>query len=282
MNDRRSWTVGCGRNLLVLAWVLIGASVPAFAFSARINKPTIEETVTPGQTVNGTIEVENQGEAPAQLEIYLQDWEYVEGGSGDKRFSVPGSSPWSASSWISYYPQRMELPPRGKGLVEYTIRVPTDAPGGRYAVLFFESLLTRSAPDEQGVTVQYTGRLGSLIEVEVAGTVERTGEVTQMTLSPVDESRPLELGYAFTNTGNVAIRPKAYFNIIDQSGRYFGRGEFPQLYTFPGRSGSATAEWTGGLPPGDYTVVLTVDLGANQTLVEERPLNVVRSGRGAP
>jgi hypothetical protein len=246
------------------------------AFKSRINRPVVEETVAPGQTVSGTIEVENQGEEPLRLDLYLQDWEYLEGGSGEKLFSAPGSSPWSASSWISYYPQRLELPAHGKGLVDYTIRAPADASGGHYAVLFFESILARPPEDEEGVSVQYTGRLGSLFELEVAGTVKRTGEVAELAIGRPDEDRALTLGYTFLNTGNVAIRPKAYFNIVDQAGRYFGRGEFDRIYTFPGRSGSTTTEWTGGLAPGDYAVLLTVDLGGNEIRVAEQPLSVKR------
>jgi hypothetical protein len=122
------------------------------------------------------------------------------------------------------------------------------------------------------VTVQYTGRLGSLIEIEAAGTVERTGEVTEVRVGRIDADRPLELGYTFLNRGNVAIRPKAYYNILDAQGRYLGRGEFNLLYTFPGRSGSATTEWTGSLPPGEHTLLVTVDLGGVEPLVVERAI----------
>ncbi|MBI2104264.1 MAG: hypothetical protein HYT90_01610 [Candidatus Omnitrophica bacterium] len=263
-------------SLLAAGWLLTAVPPIAEAFQTRINRPVVQETVARGQAVTGAIEVENQGDEPVQLEVYLQDWEYLEGGNGEKQFSSPGSSPWSASSWISYYPSRLELPGRGKGTVEYTVRVPMDASGGRYAVLFFESAVGASPPDEQGVVVQYTGRLGSLFEIEVAGTVERTGELREVTVGRPDDDRPLALGYSFVNTGNVVLRPKAYFNIVDRTGRYFGRGEFNPLYTFPGRSGSTATEWTGRLPVGDYTLLVTVDLGADDVLVAEEPLRVAR------
>jgi hypothetical protein len=139
--------------------------------------------------------------------------------------------------------------------------------------LFFESLLAHSQPDQSGVTVQYTGRLGSLIEVEAAGTVERTGEVTDVAVGPVAADRPLEIGYTFRNTGNVVVRPKAYYNILDASGRYLGRGELPQLYTSPGGSGTARTEWTGTLPSGEHLLLITVDLGGSEPLVVERTIS---------
>lgn len=255
---------------------LTAARCPAaWAFGAQITPPIVEKTIGRGQTASGTIEVQNESDDPVELEVYLQDWEYTEGGTGDKLFSVPGSSPWSASGWVSFYPQKLSLPSRGKAIVEYTIRVPADAPpGGRTCVMFFESALGKSAADDEGVSVQYTGRIGSLFEVHVAGTVERVGEISKVDVGVFSEDRPLSLGYTFANKGNIAIRPKTVFNIVDASGRYFGRGEFKQLYTFPGRFGSATTEWKGSLKPGDYTVVVTADLGERQVVVAEHPLRV--------
>ena len=269
----QSWTGVAWRVACIVLMVCPAGT--AWAFRARIDRPVVEETLGPGSVTNGTMDVENLSEEPLALEIYLQDWEYVDGGSGEKLFTAPGTSPWSAAGWISFYPQQLALPPKGRGALEYTIRVPEEAPaGGRYAVLFFESLLGKPQTGANGVSVQYTGRLGSLIEVQVAGTVRRAGRIAEVTVGDVAPDRPLALGYRFENTGNIVLRPKGFFNIVDAMGRYFGRGEFSQVYTFPGRSGTTTTEWTGQLPPGDYTVLITLDLGQNDVLVAERPLHV--------
>ena len=269
---RRLWLPG----LLTLIGVA-AAWQDARAFNARIDRPAVEETLAPGQAVDGTITVENQGDEPLPVDVYLQDWEYLDGGNGDKLFSAPGTSPWSASAWISYHPSRLTIPPRGTAAVEYTIRVPENARGGHASVLFFESGLGQLPPDQNGVTVQYTGRIGSLFEIDAAGTVQRAGEITELSVSEPSADRPLALTYTFRNTGNALIRPKAYFNIVDPTGAYLGRGEFPQRYTFPGRSGTASADWAGSLPPGDHTVLLTVDIGAEEPLVAEQPLRVGRT-----
>ena len=133
----------------IIGGLLLSAAQTASAFNARISRPIVHEVVALGQTARGTIEIENQEDAPLSLEVYLQDWEYIEGGSGDKVFSVPGSGRWSAASWITYFPEHLDLPARGKGLVEDTIRVPQyGATGGRYAVLFFESVISPGSADE--------------------------------------------------------------------------------------------------------------------------------------
>ncbi len=277
MHGRVVW-----RRTAALAALVFIPTAPAAAFQARMNKPQVQEAIAPGQARTGSMEVENLSDEPVLLEVYLQDWEYVEGGSGDKLFSAPGTSARSASGWINFFPQRLELPGRGRGVVEYTIRVPEDAVGGSYSVMFFESLLANSPKDENGATVQYTGRMGALFEIEAAETQARTGEIASFTLSPFDDERPLALTYAFRNTGNVILRPKAFFNLVDAAGRYFGRGEFPQLYTHPGRSGEARIEWTGSLAPGEYTVILTVDLGNQQVLVAEQPLRAPGTAARTP
>lgn len=264
-------------------WVIVAGLVTnwahaAWAFNARISRPIVHETLAPGETAHGTIEIENQEESPLSFEIYLQDWEYIDGGSGEKLFSVPGTSPSSSANWITYFPDHLDLPARGKGLVEYTIRVPQEgASGGYYTVLFFESVIARGMADEKGVSVQYTGRIGSLFEIEVAGTVRRTAEISEVTVGRPDEDRPLAMSFTLKNTGNVILRPKAYFNIVDDRGQYFGRGEFKPIYLSPNRSGSTATEWTGNLSPGSYTVVLTIDLGGEEILVSEHPLEVKRS-----
>jgi hypothetical protein len=245
-------------------------------FKAQLNRPVVQETVEPGQRITGQIEVENQGSEPLDLDVYVEDWEYLEGGSGDKDFLPPGTSPWSASNWIHYFPNRLSVPPRGKAAVEYTVTVPPEASGGHYAVMFFESFLA-SGEAKEGVTVQYTGRLGSLFEIDTPP-VRRTGEITGIEVSPVDPARPLVLRYTFRNTGNVVIRPKAYYNILDINGRYLGRGEFEPLYTSPGRSGAVSTEWTGSLPPGTHTLLLTVDLGGGEPLVVEHPFSADAGG----
>ena len=268
---RQSWgQTPSGRFPL---WGLTPLILVLCGFQAQIDKPRIQETVAPGQTITGVVTVTNQDSQPVNLEVYLEDWEYVDGGSGDKNFTPPGSNSRSASGWVRYFPNKIEIPSGGAGKVDYTIAVPPDARGGHYAVLFFESFLAAAPTADSGVSVQYVGRLGSLIEIEAAGTVQRTGDVTDVRLGTVAADRPLEVCYTFRNTGNVVIRPKAYYNILDGSGRYLGRGEFDPLYTSPAGSGTACTEWTGSLPPGDHTLLLTVDLGAAEPLVVERAIH---------
>lgn len=264
----------CAR-MLVVAGLLCWAP-PAWAFQAQIDKPRIQETVAPGQTISGTVTVTNQGAEAVNLEVYLEDWEYVDGGSGDKNFTPPGTNARSASSWVHYFPNTIQVSPGGTGTVDYTITAPPDARGGHYSVLFFESSLATTPTNEAGVSVQYIGRLGSLIEIEAAGAVQRTGDITDVRVGAIAPDRPLELCYTFRNTGNVVIRPKAYYNILDPSGRYLGRGEFNPLYTSPAGSGTACTEWTGSLPQGEHTLLLTVDLGGAEPLVVERSITAGR------
>ena len=51
------------------------------------------------------------------------------------------------------------------------------------------------------------------------------------------------------------------FNIIDNKGMVYARGEFEKVYTFPKDKGKLIAKWKEPLPQGYYDLVLTLDLG---------------------
>ena len=61
--------------------------VGAWAAGIQITPPIVEVIVAKGQTTNGTIEVQNESDQATELDVYMQDWEYLDGGSGDKLFS---------------------------------------------------------------------------------------------------------------------------------------------------------------------------------------------------
>ena len=65
----------------------------------------------------------------------------------------------------------------------------------------------------------------------------------------------------FENTGNTDITTSANFSLMNKEGMVSARGAFNDLYTFPGGKGVFLGVWKGNIPPGDYDLVITVDLG---------------------
>ena len=169
--------------LVVILWLYAGGQ--AGAVGIRVSKPIIEHTLAPGEAVQDSIELINQDEQPVFLDVYLEDWRYILPGDGNKEFAPPQTLPRSCADWVRFFPSRVEVPAHGRAVIDYTIRVPEETPidGGYYAVLFFEATIGQvpatevTEKAEPGATVRFAARLGSLILLEVKGTVRREGRL---------------------------------------------------------------------------------------------------------
>ncbi len=245
----------------------------AYAATIRINTPKVLLELEPGQTYAGEIVAENPTDEATKCRIYLEDWVYAPGGTGEKRFSPVGSTLTSAGKWITFSPVEEELKPFGRTTVHYTVTVPMDVKGAYYAVLFFETLLG-TALNEEGASVNVAGRIGALFFIEIKGTNVRKGEIQSVEITPPFENKPLTMLSIFHNSGNVDITVGGNFLILDQGGRIKARGDLNKIYTFPGATESSKTEWIGRLPKGAYQALLTYNLGKGQNLVEEKTFTV--------
>lgn len=243
------------------------------AATIRISSPRVELELAPGETYSGEIIAENPTEEDMKTKIYLEDWVYTSGGTGEKKFTPVGTTPLSGSKWITYNPAEEVVKPFGRLTAHYTVTVPKDAKGSYYSVLFFETLLG-TAKDEEGVNVLVAGRIGALFFIQVKGTVNRSGEIKSVEINPPQGNKPMEIITAFNNTGNVDITVGGNFLVMDKDGKVQARGELSKFYTFPGVSESGKTQWIGRLAKGSYQVLLTYDLGKGKSLTEEKTLAV--------
>ncbi|MDP3722055.1 MAG: hypothetical protein Q8R91_00960 [Candidatus Omnitrophota bacterium] len=245
----------------------------ADAVSLSTNRPTVKHMLAPGEAIQGSIEVENHNARPLSVKVYLEDWRYSDAGDGSKEFAVAGSLPRSCAGWVNVFPQALELPAHGRGVVDYTIRVPQGQPldGGYYAALFFESTIAEGPVQGTGVSVRYAARLGSLVLVEVNGTGRHEGRLSSLSVKEPTASSPLTIHATLANEGNLSLACDGSFHIVAPGDLIMGRGDLPHRYVWPGVSAPITTEWRGSVEPGAYTVVITYDCGEGLILVEEAP-----------
>ena len=246
---------------------------PSEAATIRISTPRVELELSPGETYSGEIIAENPGEEEVKAKLYLEDWAYSPGGTGEKKFTPVASTPLSASKWITFSPTDEVIKPFGRITARYTVTVPAEAKGAYFSVFFFETLLG-TATDEEGVNVLVAGRIGALFFIQIKGTVDRKGEIKSVDLKAPEGNKPLEVSTTFQNSGNVDIVLGGNFLIMDADGKIQGRGDLNKIYTFPGSAETGNTQWVGRLPKGSYQVLLTYDLGKGKNLVEERTLVV--------
>ncbi|MFH1578356.1 MAG: hypothetical protein ABIC18_04735 [Candidatus Omnitrophota bacterium] len=254
----------------------------------RIDQAKVRLSIAPGYSQAGTITIDNPSSETQSVQIYLQDWHYLPAADGTKKFVEPNSTTFSCAPWISFSPAELSLPPFSRAKVNYTVRVPPEARGGYYAVLFFENLLGQAETEGEVVNVSLAVRMAVLFYVEAEGTVERSGSIDNFSLE-IQPDDILLLNADFSNTGNVDVAAGGTFNIIDREGMVYARGEINNIYTFPGEGAKLMGSSSkANLPPGRYDLVVTLDLGKalsdtarsrGPILVKEALLEIGNSGQ---
>lgn len=251
----------------------------------RPDKSKIRLTVAPGQTASGFITVENPSAEPKAVRAYLEDWTYLPPYDGSKEFKPAGSAERSATDWITFTPAELTLAPNSRERINYSVKVPADADAGRYAVLFLES--AASAAGEEGVGVNLSIRVAVLFFVEPEGMIKRALSVDGLTVTR-SEGGILRIETPVTNTGNIDLTVGGSFDIMDAKGMVAARGTLNDVYTLPGNSARPAGSWSLPVQPGEYSLVITLDIGkaleeANAgrgpVIVKEAALRVGPNGR---
>jgi hypothetical protein len=226
----------------------------------RIDQAKVRLRLTPGSSKTGVIKIENPSNQTKKIRVYVEDWVYLPVSDGSKDFKPAGTTPLSAANWISFSPSEFSIPAFGMETLNYRVTLPSDAKGGHYAVLFFENYLGETkTPVEEGVSVNVAVRIASLFYIEPEGTIERQSKVEQLQVNNKDGQ--LSITAQFRNLGNIDFTTKGNFSLIDSNGMVYARGEFNDVYTFPGNAADLKASYKGRLPKGKYDLILTIDTG---------------------
>ena len=251
-----------GRIFIACAAFIIFFSPPPHAWSVEV--PQVEPAKTrlvipPGKSKSGSIKIYNISNNPKSIKVYLEDWSYLPVCDGTKDFNPAGTTPLSAANWITFLPSEFTVPAYGKQLVNYTVKVPADAKGGHYAVLFFQNYLDEQQKTSEGVNVNVAVRVASLFYIEPEGTINRKADIQNLKIER--KTGEWNISAKLVNSGNTDISTKGTFFLIDRKGMVYARGGFNDLYTFPGDSADLVADWKSAIPDGSYDLVMTIDIG---------------------
>ncbi|MFH1938920.1 MAG: hypothetical protein ABIK21_02060 [bacterium] len=248
-----------GWFVILVSLLFIGNNV--FSFNLSISDPKINLKVKKGEVLPGRIKAENPSSGEIKVKVYLEDFAYIPPYDGTKKFLPSGSTEFSCSPWISFSPQEFKLPAFGARFVDYSIRVPPDAKGSYYAVLFFETALGE-IEEEPGYNVKVLGRVGSLIFLEAEGGLKQA-EVKDI------EAEGEEIKGEFLNLGDVFINSISSYFIMDEEGMAVDRGKLQDLYLFPKDKASFVISLSKKIPTGKLSLICTFDLGEGDILVKE-------------
>lgn len=244
---------------LLLTSLALAMMWPSPAFAAAgigVSPGFIEVDTAPGQIVEKTVSVSNEGDGPITLRAYAMDRRVQAG--GQLVFLDPGDPRDSAASWLTISPTEFTIEPGKETIVACKVSVPQNAsPGDHVAVAFFEN-----APKGTGGGVSIGSRVGVVIPVRVAGAVVASGNLTSFRCPPlpinlhlslfgkrllwttwtpsfpITERGPLNFEAAIENTGNVRLEVDGKIEVKDLFGRTVATVETPEsVNVYPGDSG---------------------------------------------
>lgn len=253
----------------------------AQGLSFKVDPSKVRLIISPDGSQAGTIKVYSQSTDKIKIKVYLEDWVYTKIQDGTKDFFPAKSTSLSCSDWLTFSPSEFVLLPFGTETINYIARVPPDAKGGHYSVMFFETSLLREDAGRVGEILPAEElragtflniRIGTLFYAEAKGTVKREGELSNLSVTKDLKINYLLISSDFKNAGNTDITAGGTFHIIDREGMVLARGEFKNVYTFPGDTAKLTATWKETLAKGKYDLILTLDLG--------KALEELQMGRG--
>ena len=227
-----------------------------------INKSKIRLSIASGEAKYGEIIIENTSSETRSMRVYLSDWYYLPAANGTKEFVSAGSTSLSCAPWISFSPAEFTLEPFAQQKINYTVKVPEGASGGYYAAMFFESVFGKleSQQKEFKAGMNIVIRVATLFYIEPAGSIKRSALIDNLSFGK-DKSDSPTIGLDFKNTGNVDITCGGTFNIMDEEGMVYARGEFNDVYTFAASSAKLSAICKDPPKKGKYDLILTFDLG---------------------
>ncbi len=259
-----------------------------------LDKSKVRLVIPPEGSQAGEIKIDNISGDALKVKVYLEDWLYKNTQNGEKDFFPKGTQPLSCSEWISMSPVDFNLAPWGNKVVNYTVKVPAQAQGGHYSVMFFETSVGQynpgapMDPEERQVAINVAVRVGALFYIEAKDTVKKEVAISNLAVSGNQGQEPLSIKFDLKNSGNVDITTAPYFHIMDQQGMVYARSEFNEVYTMPGNQAKLTASWPKHLTKGVYDLVLTFNLNKAQeeagkrlgpAMIKEAEIEIGQDGR---
>ena len=247
------------RGLYTLSALLVAAAAGR-PLHAQLAVDHLELQLGPGMPESrvGLFTVKNEGTAPVQAAVRLEDWDRDE--DGTNHWHPVGTQPGSCGNRLSIFPQSLQLAPGAAR----TIRVTLDSALGESECWAGAIVETNAPRIVAGRSVLYVLRTAVKIYAAAAG-LRADGSVTalQVTTSsvPADSARPrVEATFANTGERHLVAHGSVEFRRPDNS--LAARVPLPDAYVLPGAKAVVTA-LAPRLPPGRYVALALFDFGGD-------------------
>lgn len=228
--------------------------------------PKQELTLEPGSTERLRFRFYNESDNQIAADLKIVDFlvvnnegspEFLEGYSTDK------AARFAASTWANLPYKNITIPPKDKVEVIITINVPKNAlPGGHYFAVILEptSGISKSKASLEA-SQSISPRVASLTNITIPGNYTKQATITKLFAQKFFEYGPIKVEANIKNTGQIHIRPQAFFQLTDLFGRPIDTEILKEVNIFP----YAERIYKGSLGPklmfGRYQISLTATFG---------------------
>ena len=233
-----------------------------------LDKREIKIEAKPGETVSGSLTVSNRYGQDVTLKAYCEDFVYEPPYRGFKTVGPLGSTPRSFGSWINLATPTFIVPSKGKQEVTYSVKVPLDAKGGYYAVIFFER-------GEGGLS---TGKGVGVIEK--AGCALLLETTNKKKLAKIDKMavRQNAIEGTLSNLGDCLFQAQGSYYIMDAKGIVVERSQLQKYYLPEQADVVISCKVSTSVPSGKYTLMINLDSQDTGALIKEVDFSKDKAG----
>ncbi len=258
------WLAWCGVFIGLSVFEINGAN-DAFHFS--VSPPLLEIKLLPATKKDFALNVVNSSAQSLNLRATVMDLKLSP--AGESQAEPMQNSKWSCAEWITFAETELHLAPHQRQNFKFTLTTPGGCQGGRTAIIMFEVINPVVSRDE----LQFVGRMGCLILLELAGVRTITGEIVDFQSQKTEKGITFEI--SVKNTGNIQLKARGNILILTPENRIVDR--------LPVKVGTGTilpdgyrifqAAWNNRrkMQPGKYSVRVQIYLQGGKT-----PLQITR------
>lgn len=250
-------------GVMTLGMLMLGVAVPAaHAAEQPVQlslKPVGQDggyfqlTLRPGQSRTVQVELSNVGESAVEARTYPADvYTIVNGGFGAR---LHGATPTGSTQWLHYETQVLQLAPGHPVRRRVTVSVPAATAPGQYVT---SVVLENSKPVEGSgsVALNQVIRQALAISIRVPGPLQPALAIHAAHHQLLADQSVVAVDVA--NPGNARLAPSGTMSIRDESGHLVHRSPIAMGSFYAHTSTRVEAPLPQQLPPGHYTVDLTL------------------------
>lgn len=237
--------------------LLMAGVVPVRAQSITLSPAVVPLGGQPGQSVEYGLSLRNDSSEAMEFVLEARD---VVVRDGQRVFVAAGELPGSIAASAVFPVERVRVAAGGTASARVTLTLPP-APAARAVVVLFRATHAVASGDRRALM-----SLGTLFTFTLSDNVSIASEGLEIT--PPTPSADLQLRLALANVGAEPAIPQGVAALLDDAGSLIGRIPLPARRLLPGERATLVADYAGELDPGDYRVVVTLDVGGRPFVVE--------------